>query len=352
MTFRLPPEARTGGHPYRRSMHSTALIEPHSLAVETHGLGKRFGTRAALDGVDLEVPCGCAFGFLGANGAGKTTLIRLLLGLAEPTAGRMRLLGRDLPAQRAAALARVGAIIEEPRFHPHLTGRENLDVHAAARERSAHERIDGALARVGLAARGDDRVKTTRSACASASVLRAACWPTRSTEDILGLSMLASFAAGFGLYIGNRRTSMEALRERAERLDRERELLAERAVAEERVRIAQELHDVVAHNVSLIVVQAQALGATVPDQCVAEATAGIADLGRRAMAEMHRTLTITDRGDAGLSANAGAGSAGGHGLVGMRERAAIFGGTLTAGARSDNGFEVRALIPYGEGSLT
>src|SRR5215218_104710 len=160
MTFRLPPEARTGGHPYRRSMHSTALIEPHSLAVETHGLGKRFGTRAALDGVDLEVPCGCAFGFLGANGAGKTTLIRLLLGLAEPTAGRMRLLGRDLPAQRAAALARVGAIIEEPRFHPHLTGRENLDVHAAARERSAHERIDGALARVGLAARGDDRVKT------------------------------------------------------------------------------------------------------------------------------------------------------------------------------------------------
>jgi len=164
--------------------------------------------------------------------------------------------------------------------------------------------------------------------------------------------MLASFAAGFGLYIGNRRTSMEALRERAERLDRERELLAERAVAEERVRIAQELHDVVAHNVSLIVVQAQALGATVPDQCVAEATAGIADLGRRAMAEMHRTLTITDRGDAGLSANAGAGSAGGHGLVGMRERAAIFGGTLTAGARSDNGFEVRALIPYGEGSLT
>jgi ABC-2 type transport system ATP-binding protein len=84
-------------------MHSTPLIEPKSLAVETDGLGKWFGTRAALDGVDLEVPRGCAFGFLGANGAGKTTLIRLLLGLAEPTAGRMRLLGRDLPAQRAAA---------------------------------------------------------------------------------------------------------------------------------------------------------------------------------------------------------------------------------------------------------
>jgi ABC-2 type transport system ATP-binding protein len=134
-------------------------MEPRSLAVQTAGLGKRFGTRTALDGVDLEVPRGSAFGFLGANGAGKTTLIRLLLGLAEPTAGRMRLLGRDLPAQRASALARVGAIIEEPRFHTHLTGRENLEVHAAARERSAHARIDGALARVGLAARADERVK-------------------------------------------------------------------------------------------------------------------------------------------------------------------------------------------------
>jgi signal transduction histidine kinase len=58
------------------------------------------------------------------------------------------------------------------------------------------------------------------------------------------------------------------------------------------VRIAQELHDVVAHNVSLIVVKAQALGATVPDERVAEATDGIADLGRQAMAEMHRTLTL------------------------------------------------------------
>jgi plastocyanin len=79
------------------------------LAVQTVGLGKRFGSRAALDGVDLEVPRGVAFGFLGANGAGKTTLIRLLLGLANPTTGTMRLLGRELPAGRAGALARVGA---------------------------------------------------------------------------------------------------------------------------------------------------------------------------------------------------------------------------------------------------
>ena len=86
-------------------MTSHTPIEPGSLAIETQGLGKRFGARAALDGVDLEVPRGVAFGFLGANGAGKTTLIRLLLGLAEPTSGTMRLLGRELPARRAEAAA-------------------------------------------------------------------------------------------------------------------------------------------------------------------------------------------------------------------------------------------------------
>src|SRR5688500_4652101 len=158
-TFRPLPEAKGTARPYGRRMPSTLSINRDSLAVQTIGLSKRFGTRAALDGVDLEVPRGVAFGFLGANGAGKTTLIRLLLGLAEPTAGRMRLLGLDLPGDRAAALARVGAIIEEPRFHAHLTGRENLKVHAAVRGGDAVERIDGALARVGLAARGDDRVK-------------------------------------------------------------------------------------------------------------------------------------------------------------------------------------------------
>ena len=136
------------------------MTSPTPLAIQTQGLGKRFGARAALDSVDLEVPRGVAFGFLGANGAGKTTLIRLLLGLAQPTSGTMRLLGRDLPGGSAEALARVGAIIEEPRFHPHLTGRENLHVHAAARDRAAHDRIDGALARVGLAARADEKVKT------------------------------------------------------------------------------------------------------------------------------------------------------------------------------------------------
>jgi signal transduction histidine kinase len=198
------------------------------------------------------------------------------------------------------------------------------------------------------------------------------------------------------------------------------------------VRIAQELHDVVAHNVSLIVVQAQALAATVPGERVAAATADIANLGREAMAEMHRTLKLLRAGDAktgrapqpglaeldtllersraaglrvelavegdarqlaqsvdlsafrilqealtnvvkhaprahttvlvGYRADAleltvtdsGNGTAvhepapGGHGLVGMRERAALFGGTLTAGPRGEQGFEVHAVLPYGQ----
>ena len=128
------------------------------LAVKTTGLTKEFGERIALDGVDLEVPRGVAFGFLGPNGAGKTTIIRLLLGLAWSTSGSMSVLGHAVPSDRGAALARVGAIVEEPRFYPFLTGRENLQVNAAARGGAAASRIPAALDRVGLTARADDRV--------------------------------------------------------------------------------------------------------------------------------------------------------------------------------------------------
>jgi ABC-2 type transport system ATP-binding protein len=130
-----------------------------SFAVETVGLTKRFGERAAIDAIDLRVPRGCAFGFLGPNGAGKTTMIRALLGLIRPTAGSMALLGHPCPAEHAQALRRVGAIVEEPRFHPQLSGRENLRIIAAARGPDADARIAPALARVGLAERADERVK-------------------------------------------------------------------------------------------------------------------------------------------------------------------------------------------------
>jgi len=130
------------------------------FVVETHGLTKRFGDRTVVRDVELQVPRGVAFGYLGPNGAGKTTLIRMLLGLTRANAGTMSLRGLPVPARRAEALARVGAIVEEPRFHGHLTGRENLAIVAAARGRAAFERIEPAIERVGLIHRAGDRVKT------------------------------------------------------------------------------------------------------------------------------------------------------------------------------------------------
>ena len=127
-------------------------------AVETHGLTKRFGPNAAVDNVELLVPRGSAFGYLGPNGAGKTTLIRTLLGLTRADAGTMSLLGIRVPSERSRALARVGAIVDEPRFHHHLTGRENLRLLGAARGGDAAGRIPGSLARVGLTERADDKV--------------------------------------------------------------------------------------------------------------------------------------------------------------------------------------------------
>ena len=130
------------------------------FAIETSGLTKRFGERTALDGVDLQVPRGSAFGFLGPNGAGKTTMIRTLLGLTHATSGSMRLLGHPVPIEREQALRRVGAIVEEPRFHMHLSGLENLRIVAAVRGPETHARIAPALARVGLAERAGDKVKS------------------------------------------------------------------------------------------------------------------------------------------------------------------------------------------------
>jgi ABC-2 type transport system ATP-binding protein len=131
---------------------------PAELVIETSGLTKRFGARTAVAAVDLHVPAGVAFGLLGPNGAGKTTLIRTLLGLVRPSGGTMRLMGHDMPGERAQALARVGAVVEEPRFHDHLTGRENLRVVSALLSDEATARIPAVLDRVGLTARADERV--------------------------------------------------------------------------------------------------------------------------------------------------------------------------------------------------
>jgi ABC-2 type transport system ATP-binding protein len=139
---------------------STRLHDHNGFVVESEALTKRFGDRTVVDRVDLRVPRGVAFGYLGPNGAGKTTLIRVLLGLTPSTTGSMRLLGHPVPDERATALARVGAIVEEPRFHGHLSGRENLEIVAAARGADAFARIDPSLEQMGLSARARDRVKT------------------------------------------------------------------------------------------------------------------------------------------------------------------------------------------------
>ncbi len=143
------------------SNHTGATVNKpfnSQMAVETHGLIKRFGNNVAVNNVELLVPRGCAFGYLGPNGAGKTTLIRMLLGLTNADKGSMSILGYSVPKHRDKALARVGAIVDEPRFHGHLTGRENLEILATAREREARSRIGESLERVGLSARGNDRV--------------------------------------------------------------------------------------------------------------------------------------------------------------------------------------------------
>lgn len=127
------------------------------LAVRTAGLTKRFRTgQVAVDGIDLHVPRGAVYGFLGPNGSGKTTTIRLLLGLARPTGGRAWLLGAAMPEDGGRVLPRVGALVEGPAFHPYLTGRANLarlDAgDATADPRTSKRRSEQALDRVGLTA--------------------------------------------------------------------------------------------------------------------------------------------------------------------------------------------------------
>jgi ABC-2 type transport system ATP-binding protein len=134
------------------------------LAIGSDGLTKRFhGGQVAVDHVDLRVPIGSVYGFLGPNGSGKTTTIRLLLGLIYPTAGTHRLLGESFVENAARVLPRVGSLVEGPAFHPYLSGYANLArLDAADRTvsaRTARRRIGEALDRVGLSAAAGKRYR-------------------------------------------------------------------------------------------------------------------------------------------------------------------------------------------------
>jgi ABC-2 type transport system ATP-binding protein len=97
-------------------------------AIEVRGLFRHFGPVPAVDGIDLTVPCGSVYGFLGPNGSGKTTTIRLMLGLIRPERGSIKLFG-GVPGS-ADCLAQVGAVVEQPAFYPYLSAHENLRLFA------------------------------------------------------------------------------------------------------------------------------------------------------------------------------------------------------------------------------
>ena len=130
--------------------------------IEIEGLHKSYRKRAgatvAVDGLDLAVPEGGVYGFLGPNGSGKTTTIRCLLGLARPTRGELRLLGRQVPGDLRDAVLRTGAIVETPALFPTMTARENLSLLASV-DGIGRRRVDDVLDVVGLADRADDLVR-------------------------------------------------------------------------------------------------------------------------------------------------------------------------------------------------
>jgi ABC-2 type transport system ATP-binding protein len=126
-------------------------------AISVHGLTKRYGSRVAVDHLDLALPRGVVAGFVGPNGSGKTTTMAMLLGLVRPSAGGGTVLGASIE-RPGAYLHRVGALIETPAFYPSLTGRENLRYFATSGRHDASA-IPGLLDKVGLGDRADDAVR-------------------------------------------------------------------------------------------------------------------------------------------------------------------------------------------------
>src|SRR5580765_5221832 len=134
---------------------SMAVIEINGLCKEYRR--RRGGRVRAVDGMELSVPAGGVYGFLGPNGSGKTTTIRCLLGLARPTAGSCRLLGAPVRDGLPDVIGRVGALVEGPGLNPGVSGRQALRI-LATTARIGPTAVDAVLERVGLADRADDLV--------------------------------------------------------------------------------------------------------------------------------------------------------------------------------------------------
>ena len=126
-------------------------------ALSLRGAGRRYGDRAALRDVTLELEAGRTLVVFGPNGAGKTTLLRMLATLLRPHAGEVRVLGRPLPDDGWAVRGRIGFLGHEPLLYRELSGRENLRFHARL-HRIAPARVDAVLDAVGMTARAGDPV--------------------------------------------------------------------------------------------------------------------------------------------------------------------------------------------------
>ncbi|MEU6234036.1 ABC transporter ATP-binding protein [Kitasatospora sp. NPDC047058] len=150
--------------PAPAAVPAAAQAAPSDDVIRTRGLTKRFrGGQLAVDGLDLTVPRGSVFGFLGPNGSGKTTTIRMLMGLIAPTSGVATVLGASMPQSVATVLPRVGALIEGPALYGFLSGRDNLARFDAADPtadpRTRKRRVAEALDRVGLTAAAGKKAK-------------------------------------------------------------------------------------------------------------------------------------------------------------------------------------------------
>ena len=122
----------------------------NDFVIETKQLTKIYGEQTAVSKVNLHVKKGRIYGLLGRNGAGKTTIMKMILGLASITSGKVDVFGKNVKGREKRVYPRIGAIIETPGFYPNLTGTENLEIFAKLRGTAAPHAVKNALEIVGL----------------------------------------------------------------------------------------------------------------------------------------------------------------------------------------------------------